>query len=322
MLSKRSAGLILTAAFALTACSGGGGAKASKDDSGQTAITVASLKVAATVPVEIAQRKGFFTKEGLDVTLKYVEPAAAVPSVAGGQAQFSVLNAPAVLVARTNKVPVVAVSVLSTANPDPAGSPIRLLTTEDSGIEGVRDLVGRKVAVDTLYQLPDLTLRTALRARGVDPSKIEFVEIPFAQMEQALAADRVDAADMTEPFATLAGKDKGLRTVLPNGAGQNQDWPQTVTLTSEQYAKANPSVVTAFQRAMDAAVAYTRDHPDEARAVVSTYTPIPEAIADAMRMPGWRSDPPAEGWKHWAEVLHKEGAVKDEIDISAAYLAR
>ncbi|MFE7445201.1 ABC transporter substrate-binding protein [Streptomyces chartreusis] len=321
MLLRRSAGLALTAAFVLAACAPGGGAKASKDDPGRTAITVASLKVAATVPVEVAQRKGFFTKEGLDVTLKYVEPAAAVPSVAGGQAQFSVLNAPAVLVARTNKVPVVGVSVLSTANPDPAGSPIRLLTTKDSGIKEVKDLAGRKVAVDTLYQLPDLTLRTALRARGVDPSKVEFVEIPFAQMEQALTSGRVDAADMTEPFATMSEKEKDLRTVLSNGEGQDQDWPQTLTLASDQYAKSNPSVVTAFQRAMDAAVAYTRDHPDEARAVVPKYTPVPQAIADAMRMPGWKSDPPAKGWENWAEVLQKEGAVKDEIDVSAAYLA-
>ncbi|KAB1139638.1 ABC transporter substrate-binding protein [Streptomyces luteolifulvus] len=320
MLLNRSAGFFLTAALVLAACApGSGGAKASKDDSGQAAITVASLKVAGTAPVELAQRKGFFAKEGLDVTVKYVEPAAAVPSVVGGQAQFSVLNVPAVLVARTNHVPVVGVSVISTSASDPADYPIRLLTTKDSRIKEVKDLKGKKVAVDTLYQLPDLTLRTALRARGMDPSDVKFVEIPFPQMEQALTSGRVDAADMTEPFATMSEKAKGLRTVLSNAEGQNEDWPQTITLASEQYAKANATVVAAFQRAMNAAVAYTHDHPDEARTVVTKYTPVPAAIANDMKIPNWRFDAPSKGWQKWAEVLQREGAVQDEVDVSAAY---
>ncbi|MFJ9543266.1 ABC transporter substrate-binding protein [Streptomyces sp. NPDC101225] len=322
MLLKRSAGFFLTAALALAACApGNSGANAGKDGSGRTGITVASLKVAAAVPVEVAQRKGLFAKEGLDVTLKYVEPAAAVPSVVGGQAQFSVLNAPAVLVARTNHVPVVGVSVLSTSNPDPADSPIRLLTTKDSAIKEAKDLEGKKIAVDTLYQLPDLTLRTALRTRGVDPSKIKFVEIPFAQMQQALTSGRVDAADMTEPFTTMSVKAKGFRTVLSNAEGQSRDWPQTITLASEKYAKANPSVVAAFQRAMDAAIGYTHDHPDEARAIVPKYTPVPAVIANTMKMPEWRADPPAKGWQYWAEVLRKEGVVNSDVDVSAAYLS-
>ncbi|MFC5219876.1 ABC transporter substrate-binding protein [Streptomyces coerulescens] len=319
MLLKRSAGFFLTTGLVLAACAPGTGVgeKAGKDSSGKTAVTVASLKVSATVPVEIAQRKGFFADEGLDVTLKYVEAAAAVPSVVGGEADFTILNAPAVLAARSNGVPVVGVSVLSTANEDPADSPLRLLATT---LKDPEDLEGKKVAVDTLFQLPDLTLRTALRSKGVDPSEVEFVEIPFPQMKEALTSGQVVAADMTEPFATGAEQDKRLHTLISNAEGQTTDWPHTVSLGSEAFVKGNPEVVAAFQRAMDAAVAYTREHPDEARAIVPTYTAVPAELAKAINMPTWKSTVTQKGWQNWADVLREEGAVKGDVDVSGAYV--
>lgn len=316
-MNKRAAAFLLATALLTAACSPG--KTDSGSGSGPTSITVASLRVAASAPLALAQKKGFFKREGLNVSVKYVEPAAAVPSVLGGNAQFALLNAPAVLVARSNKVPIVSVSVLTVPNKDPGAYQLQLLAKRGGPIRTAKDLVGHKVAVDTLYQLPDLALRTALRSHHVDPAKVTFVEIPFPQMAQALKEGRVDAVNMTEPFATIAEKDGGLDTVLSDAEGESRIWPQSVLFSSEAYAKRDPAVVAAFQRAIKAAVVYAAAHPAEAHAIVPTYTSVPAPLAIAMRMPAWSATVPAKGWEYWAAVLRKEGVVKGDLNVSSAH---
>lgn len=315
---KRSAGFLLAAALGLAACSSGD-PDGSGSGSGPTPVTVASLKVAGSAPVELAQQKGFFKKEGLDVKLKYVEPAAAVPSVLGDQVQFAMLNAPAVLVAQSNNVPVTAVAGLNVPNDDPADYPIHLLAAQDGPIRTPKDLVGRKIAVDTLFQLPDLSLRTALREAGVDPAKVEFVEMPFPQMAEALKAGRADAVNLTEPFITMAREDGGMREVLSDSYGQTPQWPHSVMLASSGYADKNPEIVADFRRAIEAAVRYAEAHPDEVREVIPLFTKVPADIAHKMKLPSFKSEFSRDGWQKWADVLRKEGAVKDDVDVSAAY---
>jgi NitT/TauT family transport system substrate-binding protein len=112
--------------------------------------------------------------------------AAIVPGVISGQFQFGFSNITSLLIAQTKNVPikVVANGVASTgvAGKDFGGVVVR----KDSPITKPADLAGKKVAVNTLKNIGDTVVRESVRKAGGDPSGINFVEMPFANMPAAL----------------------------------------------------------------------------------------------------------------------------------------
>jgi NitT/TauT family transport system substrate-binding protein len=317
-MNRRIAALFAIVAVALTACGSGGGTAATPDAEGRVPITITAIAVSAAAPIELGVRKGFFAEEGLDATINYAEAPAAIPSVVSGDAQFAFLNAPAVLVARNNGVPVKAVTGISVPEADPTMSYLGLLVRPDSDLQTPADLVGRTVAVDTLYQLPDLSLRHALRTAGVDPATVNFVELPFAQMVDALNQGQVDAINAAEPFVSGALK-AGARMLLSASTGQDGTWPHSVVLTSESYLSQNPDVVDRFVRAMAKADDYARNNQDEVRAVVPSFTRVPEEAAKVIRLPVFTAQFDPAGWQAWADVLVANGLVEPDLAAQDAY---
>ncbi|MEU3982338.1 ABC transporter substrate-binding protein [Streptomyces sp. NPDC026672] len=320
---KRPLAAVLTAAvLTLSACGAGAksSATATADASGTVHVSVSAIAVAAAAPIEIAVREGYFADEGIDAKVTWAAPAAMVPAVVSGTSQFAMLNAPAVLAARGNGVPVKAVAGVSAADPDPKKSYIQLLVRGNSALRAPADLEGRTVAVDTLYQLPDLSMRHALRQAGVDVAKVKFVEIPFPQMAAALKEGRVDAVNASEPFVTPALA-AGSRTLLSSLSGQDQNWPHTVLLTSERFLGGNRDVVDRFARAMAKADAYAQSNPDRVRALVPEFTQVPAQAARQMLLPVFTSKFDAEGWQEWADELAAEKLGKGKINAAEGFYA-
>jgi NitT/TauT family transport system substrate-binding protein len=319
-MKRPLAAVMAVAALLLSACGSGAerGTAAKANASGKISLSISAIAVATAAPIEIAVHQGYFAAEGLDAKITYAEASAMVPAVVSGKAQFAMLNAPAVLVARGNGVPVKAVAGLTAPVADPAKSYIQLLVSGDSKLRKPTDLEGKTIAVDTLYQLPDLSLRHALRTAGVDTSKIKFVEIPFPQMADALKEGKVDAVNAVEPFVT-SGLASGARILLSSVGGENGTWPQSVMLTSEQYLKANPDVVKRFDRAIAKADAYAQKNPAAVRALVPTFTKVPKQVAQKMFLPGYTAAFKAQGWQAWADVLTRENLVKGKINADEGY---
>lgn len=311
-------GLVLVA----TACGGNdAGRTVGAADDGLVPVTFAALSVGQVAPLVAAQKEGIFEDHGIDLTIEYVEAAAVIPTLMGGDADFGWLNAPAVLAARTNNVPVKAVTAASVAGKDPTSFPIQVMVASDGGIKAPKDLVGKKVAVDTLFQLPDLGMRAALIDAGLDPEDIEAVEIPFPDMISALESGRVDAILATEPFVTISQQSMGAVSILSASAGQTASTPQSVVLSAESFIDANEELVADFREAMDEAVAYAVKNDVNVRAVIPTFTELDPELAKAIRLaPIDAADDPA-GWAFWADVLVKVGALDEKPDTEAAYLA-
>src|SRR5690606_37391565 len=137
---RRMIGLVV---LSLTAASCGGGAP----ESGETSVTVDSttaatvseetetdvqpdeelielqvgyIAVSSAAPLFVAEQSGIFESHGLAVTLVPLEPPSMIPSAVAGDIHFGFLNAPAVLIARQNNLPVKAVASISAIGDDPA----------------------------------------------------------------------------------------------------------------------------------------------------------------------------------------------------------
>ncbi|MEU9891433.1 ABC transporter substrate-binding protein [Sphaerisporangium sp. NPDC051011] len=287
---------------------------------GTVPVTFAALSIAQAAPLVLGEKRGIFKDNGIDFKIEFVEPAAVIPGVVSGQYDVGLLNAPAVLAARANKVPVKSVATASATTGDPADFPIQIVVPVGSAIRSPKDLVGKKVATDTLYQLPDLGMRSSLMASGVDPKSLDIVEIPFPDMGTALREGKVDAAAISEPFGTILRDSGAIRDLLSTSIGQPEGSPQSVIVSSERYIGKNPNVIAKFQKAVDEALKYAATHDDEMRATLPGFTKLDAKLAAAIRFVPPSGDDTLEGWQAWADILVKTGVVKAPIDVKAAYV--
>jgi NitT/TauT family transport system substrate-binding protein len=85
----------------------------------------------------------------------------------------------------------------------------------DDGPKTVKDLKGKKIAVNAFNSAVDLELRVVLKKNGLDPRKdVEIVEVGFPNMGPALREKRVDCAVMVLPFMAVETSKGGIRTLF------------------------------------------------------------------------------------------------------------
>ena len=125
-----------------------------------------------------------------------------------------------------------------------------------------------------------------MREAGGDPDKIKLIEVPFPAVPAALGQKRVDAACVVEPFLTVA-RSQGATVLDWSFANLAPSLMIAAYFTTRDYAKAHPDVVQKFTAAMNKSVTYAAEHPDEARAVLLTYTKIDKAVTEKLNLPVW-----------------------------------
>ncbi|WP_433797206.1 ABC transporter substrate-binding protein [Actinoplanes sp. CA-252034] len=309
----------VTAAILALSIAGCGGEPAPTTSDGLRTVRVSTIGVSGAAAMVLGVRQGFFREAGLDVRVVPAEAPAVIPSLLSGDAEIGFLNAPAVLLARSNGVPVVAVANTSANPADPAENNIQLQVAADGPITAPKDLEGRTVAVDTLFQLPHLSILNALASAGVDVTRVKFSELPFPAMADALTGGKVDAILPAEPFVT-AGLAAGARDLLSGSAGQPDGVPQSVFLASERFTASDRATVDRFRTALTRACEYAQAHPDELRAILPTYTKVAADLAGRIRLPVYTTAAAPAGWQRWADILTRQQVAKKPVSAEGAYL--
>jgi len=309
-------------ALTMTAC-GGDAASESKQAGvdGLTTVSMSVIPVANVAELFLAMEQGIFEDHGIDLELELVQPPAIVPSLLSGDVDFGWGSAPGVVAARGNDVPIKAVTTVAVAGDDPAAFPIQVMVPEGSDITTPEDLVGKKVATDTLFQMPDLALIATLEDAGIDASKVELVEIPFANMAESLAGGQVDAVISTDPFVTIMEQSIGATTLMGVTDGLSAESPISVVIASEKFIGENAELVNDFREAIDEAGEYAIAHDDELRASLQSFTELPPELADVITIAPISTVDDAAGWDAWGDMLVQVGALDEKPDSADAFLA-
>jgi NitT/TauT family transport system substrate-binding protein len=269
-----------------------------------TKVKVGVIPIVDVAPIYLGQKQGFFANRKIELTMESGQGGAAiVPGVVSGQFQFGFSNITSLLIAQTKNVPikVVANGVASTGKTgaDFGGVAVKA----DSPIKTAADLAGKKIAVNTLKNIGDTTVRESVRKAGGDPSAISFVEMPFPNMPAAVAGGQVDAAWVVEP--SLSGiTGAGGRVVAWNYVDAAPDLTVAAYFASTKLIADDPDLVKRFTEAMNESLAYADAHPDEVRTALGTYTKIDEKARQSLTLPKW----PAEINRASVETLSKLGA--------------
>ena len=91
----------------------------------------------------------------------------------------------------------------------------------DDSIRAPADLAGKKISAGLINSVNYVHMQEWLQKKGVDRSKIEFLEIPFPQMADALFQKRIDAVWNVEPFVTFMMKSGKARAHRLSLSGQH-----------------------------------------------------------------------------------------------------
>jgi NitT/TauT family transport system substrate-binding protein len=278
-------------------------------------VTAEVIPIVDVAPIYLGKAKGFFSEEHIDLTLDTAAGGAnIIPGVASGQFQFGFSNAPSVLIAQTNGVPIKAVAPGNSDTGKP-GADFSGLVVKDPSITSAKQLVGKKVAANTLKAIVEFSIRELVAKDGGDPNGVNVVAIGFPDMVAALDNNQVDAIFAVEPTLSAA-KAKGWHVI---GDLATIDPKMTVALyfTSTKLAQDNPDLVARFKRAMLKSLQYATAHPDEARDIVGTYTTVPASVRAAMTLPGWPTEIDAASLNTLADLIVKYKAAPRRPDVSA-----
>lgn len=128
-----------------------------------------------------------------------------------------------------------------------------------SGITGVRDLAGKRVAVPSHGNTQDLTLRLLLDEAGLRATdqggEVEVVPVKNAALPEAMRQGVVDATLAPAPYGErLVADGAAVRVPAINRAIDAWRIPATMLVATEEFAKANPEATAALVRASASAV--------------------------------------------------------------------
>lgn len=283
-----AAAVAAVAGAALVTACGSPAASAPAAGGGPVPIAIGVSPSLTSAPLYLAQEQGFFAEEGLEVDLQVAQSGAAtIPQLLNGGLQFSISDTVATINAVANDVPlrIVAVDIVGG---DPAEPSFDAVVSGSVPAGDATALAGRTVAVNQLKGLGELLTRAVLDGRGVDPDGVEFVEVPYPDMQAALEQDRVDAAYLLEPFLTSSTR-AGLAEVF-SPTEVSTGLPTVTFSTSAQYAAANPDVVERFVRAVARGTAYAAENPDAVRTAAASFTTLPPEVLAEIRIPTYAPD--------------------------------
>src|SRR4051794_5242754 len=158
-----------------------------------TTIRVVVPPLTNYAPLLVAKDKGFFSEEKLTVTWSTVaQTAVAIEAVYGGSAEFGGGGVLEPMIARSNGLDLMFAVPTARINKEPPDNSA-LVVKADSDIHKASDLAGKRVSVGLLNSINHIHMLEWLQRNGVDSKAVQFTEIPFPQMADALFQNRLDA---------------------------------------------------------------------------------------------------------------------------------
>jgi len=313
----------------VSACSGPGAsddASPAMGPSGQASVgapevrelTVGVLPIVDVAPVHLAIDAGLFEREGLTVTPELVQGgAAAIPALQADDLDLAYGAWPSFLIANQQGIDLRAVTdgVVATDGFS------QLLAGADSGLEGnPAGLAGTTVALNTLGNIGELTLRETLTDAGLAYDDVAVVEIPFPEMGAALDSGSVEVIWASEPGVTANTTTLGAVTVIDSYVDDMSAFPVAGYFTTAEFAAANPNTVAAFTRAIQEAADMLNRDRDRLVEVVAGYTELPTELLEEVSFPEYRGDLEVTQLERVYEKLLEHGLIDEGLDVRSLVL--
>jgi len=212
-----------------------------------------------------AMDKGYLREEGLNVEVIRAPGGVATPGLLSGQFQFSS-------------------SASSSLSAGVRGGPVKIVYTNLSrpsytlvsikpDITSAKDLVGKKIAVNSFGDTGHLSTILYLKKMGVNPASVLFIAVGRNEVRfPALRSGAIDAAPLV-PRDMVVLKDQ--KHVVLADLGKEIQLVWNGVSTSNKLLAENPQLVERFLRALAKGREFARRYRDETISIISKRDPSP-----------------------------------------------
>ena len=356
MTCRRIWGRTAACAAALTAVAGLAAGCSSSSGGGASAVSTASLgsslptnfgapeKTTLNVGVVpamdsagffIALHDGLFAKEGL--TINYSPAVSSETAVAQQlKGQLDITGGNYVSYINEAAVDHAPIEVIAEGSIMQQGSQT-IFTMPSSKITTLAQLKGHLVGVNAPGNIDYLLGVSVLSENGVNPSSVEFPSasmkafaatggaIPFPLMAGDLAAGKIAAAVMPEPFASQAEQEYGAVPLADLNQGATTDFPIEGYVVTKQWAARNPNTLKRFLAALEVGQEISDTDRGAVEAAFEAIKgpqngQVTAGIAAVMALNNYPIGVDATRIQRVADVMYQFGVLKTRFNVSSMLL--
>jgi NitT/TauT family transport system substrate-binding protein len=304
-----------TAALASAACAGCAAPSPGSAPAGLTHLTVGALPIVDDIPVYLAQQRGYFRREGLDVTIRTVaQSTTALPDLLHGSVDI-ITGANYVSFFRAQAHGLIHLRILADGEDCLPGTHV-VLALPHSGVTTPADLAGKTVAVNILDDVQTMLTDETLYADDVHTLP-RYVAIPFADMPAALARHQVQAIYEVEPYLSGAENTLGADPILDTCTGMNANLPIAGAVTTAAWAQRHPGTARAFQRAMAKAAGLADTDRAAAETAIATYLHVSPQIAALVKLDSFPASANPVQLQRMAQHMQSAGLLAQPLNVAA-----
>jgi ABC-type nitrate/sulfonate/bicarbonate transport system substrate-binding protein len=318
--------LLGLATLFILACSDGPNDSASSDTAPREVkkmTFLAGFKAQANLPfvgVYVAQEKGFFAEQALDVEIRHAQ-SGAVQLLLGGEVHVTTANGAQVVQRNAQGLEIVSIALIGQKSEQ------GYAVLADSGITSVRDWQGKTFGYRSTVPAEFLAVA---RAGGIDPASVRQVSAGFdARILTERQVDILPVFFSNEPD-TLKRQGFDVRVFDPEDYGV-----RSLGLTyvaSREFLEKDPKTLRRFVHAALKGIDYANTNREEALNIVMEYAPQEErehqrfmlnAELDRAQTPltranglGWQT---REQWQALTDLLRTYNVIEAPVDVSRLY---
>ena len=242
-------------AIALIALSGCGGAAATAGSTSPNGLQKTTLNVAVVPAVDsagffVALHDGLFAEQGLTV---HYSPAVSSDVSISQQlnGQFDITGGNYVSYIQHYVQKHQPLEIIAEGSVMQQGTQA-IYTMPNSTIKTLSDLKGHLLGINAPLNINYLLAASVITQNGIKLTQVRFpaAPIPFPKMAAELAAGKIDAAAMPEPFATSAEQQYGAVELADLNQGATEQFPIQGYVVTKSWAAQNPGTLRAFVTAL------------------------------------------------------------------------
>lgn len=279
-------------------------------EEGQT-LTIGVMGSVDTVPLVIADQKGFFDEAGVDVNIEVFKAAKdRDAALQAGELDGVLCDEVAIAIYQNAGIDMKITGITD--------GQFGLVVGANTGVNNVSELAGKKIAISENTVI-EYTLDKMLEKNGVAVADVEKVAIPpMPTRLEMLNSGEVDAALMPNPFSDAAIKAGGTMIDKVDNTGMYI----SVTGFLQEAIDTKAAEIKAYYNAYNQAVEYLNNTDmSEYEEIIIETVGYPEDMRGNIVLPEYRKNalPPAEeieevlAWSRDKGILTKELSAKDVV---------
>ena len=222
------------------------------------------------LPFEIAKKKGFYKREGLDVQHVLMRGTLSVPALVNGEVDF-VTNFNILIHAAVKGLGVRIVFVSA------ARQMYHFMVQPN--IKSIGDLRGKIIGASTAASAPTIATREILRKFGINPDNdVKMILGADERVRAEQLRRKAIAAAMIQPPMSIILKHEGFHLLV--NAGDYLEFPVSALGATTVKIHNNPVQIKRVLRALHAALSFVREERDETINIIAAWLNVDRAVAE------------------------------------------